>query len=388
MDRFFEFEKAKLFDTWKRSRNNKYSNPKLQEFHNFFRDFYEKIKNEDVSTLSVDKKTYLKAAIEYFQTRVNCLSNNTATNAPYEVIESIKCAAKDWVLDIDKYIILTRYGDYCFFHDNTEEAVLLYIENDYGKKFDHKTVLLSIPQHYYRDYMNNVVLYHEIGHFVDTVNGISDIAVRLMMDKFRRDEELVEMCDLFPCLTGMKYNTIGDMSGNIINKSDEFLLKRHWMEYFADIFASSYIGKNITRYLSYVCYPDCSCSDYSVTHPSNEKRFKVVDDFIDNKSNYVIKIIQEILNGRFGKQLTNYSNTITPDDLYKLLPIELVSDNDIHRLYATAWDVWYGDRSKFKTNNNLSHDLQPTQIYSILNNLVEKSISNYLVTKKWNNVPQ
>lgn len=56
MDRFFEFEKAKLFDTWKRSRNNKYSNPKLQEFHDFFRNFYEKIKNEDVTSLTDEKK--------------------------------------------------------------------------------------------------------------------------------------------------------------------------------------------------------------------------------------------------------------------------------------------------------------------------------------------
>ena len=386
MDRFFEFEKAKLFDTWKRSRNNKYSNHKLQEFHNFFRDFYEKIKNEDVSSLSTDKKIYLKVAIEYFQTRVNCLSNNTATNAPYEVIESIKCAAKEWVIDIDKYIILTRYGDYCFFHDSTEETVLLYIENDYGNKLDYKTVLLSIPQHYYRDYMNNVVLYHEIGHFVDTVNGISDIAVRLMIEKFSRNDELIEMYDLFPCLIGVKYNDICDTLGNIKNKSDEFLLKRHWMEYFADIFASSYVGSNITRYLSYVYYPDCSSSYSSSTHPSNEKRFKVVNDFTGAKSNYVIKIIQEILNGKFGKQLANYSNTVAPNDLYKLLPTELTSDNDIHCLYATAWDVWYGDRSKFKTDNNLTYDLQPTQIYTILNNLVEKSISNYLINKKWNNV--
>ena len=49
MDRFFEFEKAKLFDTWKRARNNKYSNPKFEAFHNFFNAFYEKIKNKNIS---------------------------------------------------------------------------------------------------------------------------------------------------------------------------------------------------------------------------------------------------------------------------------------------------------------------------------------------------
>lgn len=109
MDRFFEFEKAKLFDTWKRSRNNRFSNKKIEEFHNCFKQFYDKIKHEDVTTLSEDKKKCLKNTIDYFQLRVNCLSNNTGTNAPYEVIESIKCAARDWVADIDDYIILTTF---------------------------------------------------------------------------------------------------------------------------------------------------------------------------------------------------------------------------------------------------------------------------------------
>lgn len=77
MDRFFEFEKAKLFDTWKRSRNNRFSNKKIEEFHNCFKQFYDKIKHEDVTTLSEDKKKCLKNAIDYFQLRVNCLSNNT-----------------------------------------------------------------------------------------------------------------------------------------------------------------------------------------------------------------------------------------------------------------------------------------------------------------------
>ena len=53
-----------------------------------------------------------------------------------------------------------------------------------------------------------------------------------------------------------------------------------------------------------------------------------------------------------------------------------------------AWDIWYGDRSEFKKQNNLVEDLNPSQLYSILNNLVEKSISNYLIQKKWNNVPK
>ena len=374
MDRFFEFEKAKLFDTWKRARNNKYSNPKFEEFHNFFKAFYDKIKNEDIASLTETQKIYLKQAMLYFQERVNCLSNNTATNAPYEVVESIKLAAKKWVPDIDDYIILTRYGDYSFYVDQKmEEEVLTYIENDYNIPFHKKTVLLSIPQHYYRDYLNNVVLYHEIGHFVDTINSITDIAVNVTINHIFNKRNSDEILQAFPFLS----------NNNIPHR---YFLDYHFKEYFADIFAASFIGRNIDKYLKYLSYPKTETEDYSPTHPSNKLRFKMMDEFLQGKNNYVIDMIQYILGKKGLPNLCKISSTINANDLYRLLPVELSTDHDIHALYSLAWNVWDGDRSRFKSENNMSFDLQPTQLYTILNNLVEKSISNYLIKTKWENV--
>lgn len=86
--------------------------------------------------------------------------------------------------------------------------------------------------------------------------------------------------------------------------------------------------------------------------------------------------------------MNEFANDLDCSDLYRLLPIEINSDSEIHKLYATAWAVWYSDRELFKTENNLSYTLEPTQIYGIINNLIEKSISNYLIQKKWNDVPK
>ena len=366
MDRFFEFEKAKLFDTWKRARNNKYSNPKFEAFHNFFKAFYEKIKNENVASLTETQKICLKKAMSYFQERVNCLSNNTATNAPYEVVESIKLAAKTWVPDIDNYVILTRYGDYSFSYHMEEDAILTYIENDYSIHFDYKTVLLAIPQHYYRDYLNNVVLYHEIGHFVDTINRITDIAVNDTINHIITKRNLDEILQVFPFLSNKDIPY-------------QYFLDHHFKEYFADIFAASFIGRNINKYLKYLSYPKTETEDYSPTHPSNKLRFKMIDEFLQGKNNYVIDMIQYILGKKGLPNLCKISSSINASDLYRLLPVKLSTDHDIHALYSLAWDVWDGDRSRFKSENNMSFDLQPTQLYTILNNLVEKSISNYLI---------
>ena len=88
------------------------------------------------------------------------------------------------------------------------------------------------------------------------------------------------------------------------------------------------------------------------------------------------------------KTLPKFNNVLNPEDLYKLLPLDLQTNRELYSLFATAWDIWYGDRSEFTRQNNLVEDLNPSQLYSILNNLVEKSISNYLIQKKWNNVPK
>lgn len=386
MDRFFEFEKAKLFDTWKRARNNKYSNPKFDAFHNFFKAFYERIKNEDIASLTETQKICLKKAMSYFQERVNCLSNNTATNAPYEVVESIKLAARTWVPNIDDYIILTRYGNYSFYVDQRmEEEVLTYIANDYNISFHKKTVLLSIPQHYYRDYLNNVVLYHEIGHFVDSVNNISFATCYKTISDIQNGLNIDKIYQEFPFIRGLSINNIIDIS-SLQLKEIGWYLYRHWGEYFADIFAASFIGKNIERYLRYGEFPDSESDVFSQTHPSNKHRYKMIDAFLSSKNNYVVDTIQDMLVRKSLPKIHKISSTINTDDLYHLLPIELNDDQDVHALYSLAWEVWDGDRNRFKRENNMSFDLQPTQLYTVLNNLVEKSISNYLIKTKWENV--
>jgi hypothetical protein len=200
------------------------------------------------------------------------------------------------------------------------------------------------------------------------------------------NKDIPNMQTFFPYLNGLTFHKVIDENGNFLNKTIERSLYHHWMEYFADMFACSYIGRNITRYLGYLDYPYCRSRHYSITHPSNDLRFKLVEDFLSSSGNYILDIIQNELQGKFGKIMSGFTNDLDSSDLYRLLPIEINSDNEIHKLYATAWDVWYSDRDLFKTANNLSYTLESTQIYGIINNLIEKSISNYLIQKKWNNV--
>ena len=66
MDNFIQFELVKLFDTWKKSRNNKYSDADIQIYHDYFRDFYRKLRYlaPNIKSLEPEKKEFLKLCIK------------------------------------------------------------------------------------------------------------------------------------------------------------------------------------------------------------------------------------------------------------------------------------------------------------------------------------
>lgn len=393
MDNFIQFELVKLFDTWKKSRNNKYSNTDIQVYHDYFREFYKKLRDlaPNIDSLDLTQKQFLRFYIEYFQNRINCLSNNTSTNAPYELTETLKAVASEWIPDIDKYIILTHFGDYSFSVFPKEDILFKTIESDYGIADTQKrTILLSIPHRYYRDYLNNVVLFHEIGHFVDNALSISR---KLLENEFLSNYQYngfgKGIKEYFRFLETKNPTDIIDYKNSVIIDENTFSrLLSYWKEYFADIFAASYVGNTLYRYLDYHTFPIQDCDKDHDCHPSNQLRARVTNDFLSENSNYIVDTIQNALNAICKKTLPKFNNVLNPEDLYKLLPLDLQTDRELYSLFATAWDIWYGDRSEFTRQNNLVEDLNPSQLYSILNNLVEKSISNYLIQKKWNDVPK
>lgn len=393
MDNFLQFELVKLFDTWKKSRNNKYSNTDIQVYHDYFREFYKKLRDlaPNIDSLDLTQKQFLRFSIEYFQNRINCLSNNTSTNAPYELTETLKAVASEWIPDIDKYIILTHFGDYSFSVFPKEDILFKTIESDYGIADTQKrTILLSIPHRYYRDYLNNVVLFHEIGHFVDNTLSISERLLNFeLLNNYQQNGFIGDVTSHFRFLQTKEPTDIVDFkTSNVIDEETYSKMLSYWKEYFADIFAASYVGNTLYRYLDYHTFPVKNSDIDCPFHPSNKLRAFVTDSFLSNRSNYVVDTIQNALRAICGKQLPVFNNTIDASDIYKLLPLELKTDKDLYSLFATAWDIWYGDRNEFTRQNNLAEDLNPSQLYSILNNLIEKSISNYLIQKKWNNVPK
>jgi len=61
----------------------------------------------------------------------------------------------------------------------------------------------------------------------------------------------------------------------------------------------------------------------------------------------------------------------------ELIPYEVNDTTELVSIFIAGWKNWISEP------NNLSEKFGDNVAYKIINNLIEKSISNYIVTSKW-----
>lgn len=282
------------------------------------------------------------------------LDNSTLNVIPYEIISCLELALEDWVVK-DKFIIATtlsnKYLDFHFDSNYSQEFLDIlnnYIQPRYSLHIEHRLIKISLPKNLSRDYLSCVVLYHELGHFIDYELNISK---KILLNKYFVD--------------------------NPIDKDQEEFLN-HTMEYFADLFASQYIDEASNLYLNYIAFFE----NDSHTHPATSKRISVVNEFISgapcsklDEFNNVLTISGHPIFTKRYKILN-----INKSDFLKLIPQTINSKEELHYIFKLGWEFWNN------SDNNFLNNFKNRQKYHIINNLIEKSISNYTVLTKWQEI--
>ena len=97
---------------WAKARHNQYSDTRKQIFHQNLEDLFKAISEFDFTSMTDDEKYEARNIMEWFISSVNLLNNNTVNIIPYEMIECLNIASKEWLSDYDKYIIVTTDGPY------------------------------------------------------------------------------------------------------------------------------------------------------------------------------------------------------------------------------------------------------------------------------------
>lgn len=362
---------------WAKARHNQYSDTRKQIFHQNLEDLFKAISEFDFTLMTDDEKYEARNIMEWFISSVNLLNNNTVNIIPYEMIECLNIASKEWLSDYDKYIIVTTDGPYAILISG-DSLNIIYdtIKNKFGIDFQYRLLEIRMPRYLNRDYLTNVCLYHELGHFVDKRNKISETIVSRLYDQWHTQiTTRPEIKQSFPFITDF----------NSKNNKEIEQIYFHIREYFADIFAAQYVGQHIENYLIYLAEDRKNIHDYE--HPSLELREIMINNFLSNNYNTVLNsIIEESKNIYMGKlQIQKSYIDLQKEDFYNLVPTQIQKESEIHSLFKLGWDIWMNNTEQIKICNKMQEELPPDKTYEIINNLIEKSINNYLIIRDWEN---
>jgi hypothetical protein len=340
----------KVFDSSKKN-YQAYSDPRKHAFHKAIEQLLEEIKSIDLSGLKAPDIQLHKELFENLFIWIEFLDNSTLNNIPYEIVRCLDAVLQDWLTkeNFEKYVIVTSLQSqllsFSYWDPELDSQLAAYVEHRYKTKINNTLVPINLPKHLAHDYLANVTLYHEIGHFIDrhykiTRRIVSDNILFKAMKPAQKLERLY-----------------------------------HLSEHFADIFAAQYIDDKCSTYLDYIAhgYPDCD------THPATQRRVDFVRAFLDGKDDVYIKMLKdatsritkiELRPGRYKKLLIN--------DFESFLPAECDNTEQLHYLFIQGWDSWYNTLGNIASTFSISIDR-----HRVINNLIEKSISNFIVKEKW-----
>jgi hypothetical protein len=363
---------SQLESAWKKSKNNLYSDTKKISYHKNLVDLFNKMKEEDFLGLSEIETVERSRVIDFFFISITFLDGSTVSQIPFEIIKCLEEALKDWVDEHDDFIIVTSLvkGINAFSFDTrlTFGDYYIIIEETYGIKFESKLIQINVPEALTRDYLANVALYHELGHFIDRKYRISEILTKKLIFDFRAGKFHIKFYDYFPFLKGADPQTFVNV------------LFSHFSEYFCDLFAAQYVGKSLGIYLDYITKGN---PNHSNSHPATSVRVDVVSKFINGENDVLMDEILSVVVLASRKELKKRYKEFSSTDFENLIPIEINSASELHYLFVYGWNLWLSDWNEFQKVNEMAFPLSPNQIYEIINNLIEKSIGNYIVKTNW-----
>ena len=383
LPKLLELHFSQLQSEWNVSKYNSYSDARKQEYHKNLGIIITYLESEDFSKLD-DTQIQQRFYIIFFVFKsLEFLNHSKTATIPFELVYVLELAMRDWAPE-DEYLIVTSLinGMNEFSFDNSLTFFdLVYTDIDLlcGVKFKHRLVQINLPQSTSRDYLANVVLYHELGHFVEKKHAITRVIYIELLKALKAglpDADKNDLIKYFPYL-GEAANV------DFLEKSyhPHNIFAMHISEYFCDLFASQYIGDCSNYYLEYITLNQ---PDYSSTHPSTTNRVVFINDHLGNRDGYVLKEFKRIIKSITKLDIEKRSKDFTSNNFENLIPAEVTDPQQLHSLFTYGWKVWLSNWETFAKMAGIEFKMNSFNVYEIVNNLIEKSIGNYITTKEWN----
>lgn len=316
-----------------------YFSKSLRSFQNKLIQLAEKIEaNPSINASRISE--YL----EFIRESIIYLEDSTLNITPYETVFCLDKVLQNWLDEVPVIVTSLKSNNYHFKGTLSDLGKLPdLIKADFQIEFNEELLQIGIPQLEVYNYLYNIVIYHEVGHFIDQYYNISSTVAAEV------------------------YHIKNDTSKSY----DE--TEQHLMEHFCDIFAAQYIGPLINEYLD---FKEANAPD-SESHPSTKKRIKVVNDFLNGQQNSIVDQLKKVvLKECENRELKTRFKIPQPKNFKNFIPCILKSEKELHGVYQTAWQMWRKRKDIYK-------GLSDKQAFEVVNNLTGKSIANYMIKEKW-----
>lgn len=376
---------AQLKSEWASSKYNNYSDLRKKAYHKRLETVIEMMEKEDFYSFNENDIKQRFHIIHFVFKSLEFLNSSTISTIPYEIVSVLETALKDWTL-INEYIIVTSlvngmnefsFDNYLMFNDFVYQDIELL----YKVKFEEKLVQINVPKSTSKDYLANVVLYHELGHFIEKKFEITRVIYSEILDKLTNgsipigSSEYQEVTKYFPYL--IDSNNVKSLKAN---HHPFNIFSSHVNEYFCDLFASQYIDDCLAHYLNYITQGNI---DYSYSHPSTKNRIEFVHSFVNGKTSFLVEFYKDVVKNITSIEIKKRCKNLSTDNFEKLIPVELADIDELHGLFIYGWNVWLNDWGKIENTSSLGFKLSQIRAYEIINNLIEKSLGNYFIKESW-----
>lgn len=323
-----------------------FQDAKKQEIYNNLIKLFEGVKDSRYKSFNQDQLNLTKQALNIVFYGLQHLNYKNEKNIPKKLIGCLNNVLDDWIKDGTKeYLILISHNnEIANFHLRAypEEHVDLFdkaFNVFFGTGYKQSLIQISKPKTLFNDYLASTPVYHELGHFIDF--------------NYQITQSLFRDIDF--------------------NKENPDAKIKHYREYFADLFASQYIGRSSIEPLNYIAYnPRDKDSD---THPANKKRIEVIEIFLKGSGNIeimkIINSLKKITLERTSRELKIRSVNITDSPFETLNPVKISEPKKIHSLFSQGWINWLDENSKIRQTY-----IDPIECHEKINFLIMKSIVN------------
>jgi hypothetical protein len=271
------------------------------------------------------------------------LSGTTSREVPYEAVFALRKALRDWTTE--EFLITTALLEdlqYHFFGLDAIQILRKSVPSLVPSSMNKLLVQMALPKLYRNRPLYSVALYHELGHFVDGHRGVIKMSLLLQPQ--------------------------------VVNP----LSQQHRAEHFCDLLAAGYVGTAMCKLLNHIT-PN---APESQSHPATSVRIGVIEDFLANRTNAVVELLQQALtNLKMPSLVIRFVEPSVTTAFENIRPYAIRSEQELHGILPAAWT--------FLEQAGLRHGLPWSQlgdedVVRIINDLVEKSIRNFSIREKWN----